>query len=76
MCFGSPVCPLLHLLSVNKGKEAQQEMSYCALTSSLYFASLMLLAASKQSLHSCSGVLQFARSKSEVSGLEERMGIF
>lgn len=74
----SPVCPqpLLHLLSVNKGEEAQLERANFALTSTHHFGSLMLLAAGRRSLQGCLGLFQAQKSKLEVPGLEENRGIF
>lgn len=58
--------PLLRLLSLNKGKEAQQERAHLALTSSLRSGSPMLLATGKWSLQGCCGELQGSTGKSEV----------
>lgn len=74
----SPICPqpLLHLLSVNKGEEAQLERLNFALTSTHHFGSPVLLAAGRRSLQGCLGLLQAPKSKLEAPGLEESTGIF
>lgn len=60
---------LLHLLSLNKGKETQRERAHLVLTSSLHSGSPMLLATGKWSLQGCSGEIQGPTGKSEVPGL-------